>query len=68
MGNDDEIGQPGADRQPQSLLRDKQELLATGWALRGKLRCLSGELLSIADRLRGLSQASEGLSPNKRND
>jgi hypothetical protein len=50
------------------MLRDKQDLLATGWALRGKLRCLSGELLSIADRLRGLSQASEGLSPNKRND
>jgi hypothetical protein len=68
MGNEDEIGKPAADQQRQSLLRDKQELLATGWALRGKLRYLSGELLSIADRLSSLSQAGEGLASNKPND
>jgi hypothetical protein len=68
MGNDDEIGEPGADGRPQSLLRENQELLAEGWALRGKLRSLSGELFSIANLLRGLSQAGEGLGPSKRND
>jgi hypothetical protein len=49
-------------------MRENQELLAEGWALRGKLRSLSGELLLIANRLRGLARAGEGLSPNKRND
>ena len=68
MGNDDEIGEPGADGPPHSLMRENQELLAEGWALRGKLRSLSGELLLIANRLRGLARAGEGLSPNKRND